>query len=66
MKLYGRITTDTGKVVGKGANKFLKFELLDENSEVVATFSVDHKDDGYGRLITLKEWVADVAGVYKE
>jgi uncharacterized protein YbcV (DUF1398 family) len=62
MKLYGRITTDTGKVVGKGANKFLKFELLDKSSRIVATYMAESNDGN----ITLREWVSEVAGVYRE
>jgi hypothetical protein len=45
MKLYGQITTSKGKVIGKGDNKSLKIEVLDEKQNVVftQTFISDYK-----------------------
>lgn len=35
MNLYAKITTDTGKVIGKGANKYLTIEVLDGKQTLI-------------------------------
>jgi hypothetical protein len=56
MKLYGRITTDTGKVVGKGANGSLKLEVLDDKQKTI--FSQE--------FITLERDLQEIAELEQE
>lgn len=45
MKLFARILTDTGKVVGKGANKFIKLEVLDNIQKVIFEKTIEAEEE---------------------